>query len=200
MKKFISIFTSIIMTIAVICTGSISAFAESTTKYWEPKPNCQDITPCVNDVEFGGIIDSSYDPSTTEHLFTYKGEGIVTDWEFPLSQEGKDYKIISQTSNSITIKLINENHVLPYINALVDFGKETASTSSDTTQSNTTVWENTSTTETTKQSTSVTAKKTATDINNENFDNNKIIVPYAVIGVIIVITVIGIILIKKQRA
>lgn len=202
MKKFISIFTSIIMTITLILSCSISALAE-TEKYWEPKPDCQDITPCVNDVEFGGEIDSSYNPSTEEHLFTYEGEGVVTGWEFPTSKENTDYEIISQKGNSITIKLINENHELPYINALVDFGE----TESDITQGTADTIENTSTTSekatqtvTEKQSTAVTSETTTADIIESNNTQNKIIVPYAVLGGIIVVTVMGIILIKKHRA
>lgn len=202
MKRFISIFTSIIMTITVILSGSISALAE-TEKYWEPRPNCQDITPCVNDVEFGGEIGSSYDPTTEEHLFTYEGEGVLIGWEFPLSEEEKDYEIISQKGNSITIKLINENHELPYINALVDFGEAT----SDTTQSTAEAVENQSnTTEkatqavTEKQSTDVTSQAAASDTIESNDSQSKIILPYAIIGGIIVVTVMGIILIKKHKA
>ncbi len=205
MKRFISIFTSIIMALTVICTGSISAFAESTTKYWEPRPNCQDTLSCINN-EPGDGIHIDYNKSEGTHTISYDGEGTLTSWEFPTSKENVDYQIISQKGNSITIKLIDENYELPYVNALVDFGETTASAPSDTAQSNTAVQANPSTTtekattETAKQSTSVTAKEAAADINQENYSNNKIIVPYAVTGVIIVITVIGIILIKKHRA
>lgn len=130
MKKIISAFLSLAVILAITALCSFSAFAETTARYWEPRPNCQDVTPCVNGVEFGGEIGSEYNRSTDEHLFTYEGEGTVTGWEFPLSEEGKDYEVTAINGSSISIKLVNENKELPYINALVDFDEESSDVNS----------------------------------------------------------------------
>ena len=125
MKKAISIFISIILLATTILSGSLSAFAENTTKYWEPRPNCQDTIACVNDKEYSDDIKISYNNDSEQFTISYNGKGVVINWEFPLSEENKDYKIVSQSNNTIYIKLINKNQELPYINALVDFGETT---------------------------------------------------------------------------
>ena len=85
MKKISSVFLSLMFIITTISIGSITAFAETTSKYWEPKPGHQDITPYVNGVKFGGEIVDYYDRETGQKTFIYEGEGVVTGWEFPLS-------------------------------------------------------------------------------------------------------------------
>lgn len=85
MKKITSVFLSLMFIITTISIGSITAFAETTSKYWEPKPGHQDITPYVNGVKFGGEIVDYYDRETDQKTFIYEGEGVVTGWEFPLS-------------------------------------------------------------------------------------------------------------------
>ena len=125
MKKAISIFISIILLATTILSGSLAAFAENTTKYWEPRPNCQDTIACVNDKEYSDDIKISYNNDAEQFTISYNCKGVVTNWEFPLSQENKDYKIISQSNNTIYIKLINKTQELPYINAIVDFREST---------------------------------------------------------------------------
>lgn len=124
MKKAISIFISIILSVITIFCVSLSAFAETTTKYWEPRPNAQGAEGYVNSKPTDEIYLEA-DTKTNGSKITYNGDGKLTGWEFPLLEEGKDYEIISRKENSITIKLINKNYELPYINALVDFGETT---------------------------------------------------------------------------
>lgn len=103
MKKAISIFISIILLATTILSGSLSAFAENTTKYWEPRPNCQDTIACVNDKEYSDDIKISYNNDSEQFTISYNGKGVVINWEFPLSEENKDYKIVSQSNNTIYI-------------------------------------------------------------------------------------------------
>lgn len=211
MKKIIYVFASIIVLIAMIGINNFSAFAE-TTKHWEPKPNCQDVTPCVNDIEFGGEIGGTYDSSTGENTFTYESEGTIKGWEFPLLEEGKDYEIISQEGNSITIKLINENHELPYINALVDFGETTTAKSIEQTikqniaDEASTVIEETNenkvnTTEETTLTTKIetTSEAIANDKEESNIKNTNIIIVPCVIVCAICIVLTAIVLTKNRK-
>lgn len=92
-----------------ILSGSLSAFAENTTKYWEPRPNCQDTIACVNDKEYSDDIKISYNNDSEQFIISYNGKGVVINWEFPLSEENKDYKIVSQSNNTIYIKLISNS-------------------------------------------------------------------------------------------
>ena len=188
MKKITSVFLSLMFIITTISIGSITAFAETTSKYWEPLPHCQDFTPCVNDIEFGGVIGSSYDETTGQHTFTYEGEGVVTGWEFPLSQEGKDYEFISQNENHITIKIVNEDNVLPYINAIVDFDETSSQTTQTEQQTEST--SSTSVSKTQETTTNATAEK------NDNLNTVKILIPALAVVCIAVIVIIAI---KKHK-
>ena len=206
MKKAISIFISIILLATTILSGSLSAFAENTTKYWEPRPNCQDTIACVNDKEYSDDIKISYNNDSEQFTISYKG--VVTNWEFPLSQENKDYKVISQSNNTIYIKLINKTQELPYINAIVDFRESTTTQPTGQTGNNSTAESNkteektseiittditgTAKTEATSQSTTNAGKET----DNKN-RNQKII---SVIIVCITVFVLAeVILNKKSR-
>ena len=207
MKKAISIFISIILLATTILSGSLSAFAENTTKYWEPRPNCQDTIACVNDKEYSDDIKISYNNDSEQFTISYNGKGVVTNWEFPLSQENKDYKIISQSNNTIYIKLINKTQELPYINAIVDFRESTTTQPTGQTGNNSTAESNkteektseiitditgTAKTEATSQSTTNAGKET----DNKN-RNQKII---SVIIVCITVFVLAeVILNKKSR-
>lgn len=208
MKKAISIFISIILLATTILSGSLSAFAENTTKYWEPRHNCQDTIACVNDKEYSDDIKISYNNDSEQFTISYNGKGVVTNWEFPLSQENKDYKIISQSNNTIYIKLINKTQELPYINAIVDFRESTTTQPTGQTGNNSTAESNkteektseiittditgTAKTEATSQSTTNAGKET----DNKN-RNQKII---SVIIVCITVFVLAeVILNKKSR-
>lgn len=190
MKKIASVFLSLMFIITTISIGSITAFAEPTSKYWEPKPGHQDVTPCVNGVEFGGEIGDYYDRETGQITFTYEGEGVVTGWEFPLSQEGKDYEIISQEGNKITFVFTeaNKNHEMPYVNVLVDFD-ETSSQATQTEQQ-TESTSSASVSETQETTTNATAEK------NDNLNTVKILIPALAVVCIVVIVIIAI---KKHK-
>ena len=134
--------------------------------------------------------------------------GVVINWEFPLSEENKDYKIVSQSNNTIYIKLINKNQELPYINALVDFGETTTlknktksgeQTSKQSKENR--INESSTTKEKTSETTIPTTQKTNTTIQNHtntpinniqpdsnNQNTNKIIIP-CIIGVCILIII-----------
>ena len=208
MKKAISIFISIILLATTILSGSLSAFAENTTKYWEPRPNCQDTIACVNDKEYSDDIKISYNNDSEQFTISYNGKGVVINWEFPLSEENKDYKIVSQSNNTIYIKLINKTQELPYINAIVDFRESTTTQSTGQTGNNSTAESNkteektseiittditgTAKTEATSQSTTNAGKET------DNKSRNQIIIS-AIIVCIIVFVLAEIILNKKSR-
>lgn len=206
MKKAISIFISIILLATTILSGSLSAFAE-TTKYWEPRPNCQDTIACVNDKEYSDDIKMSYNNDSEQFAISYNGKGVVTNWEFPLSQENKDYKIISQSNNTIYIKLINKTQELPYINAIVDFRESTTTQPTGQTGNNSTAESNkteektseiittditgTAKTEATSQSTTNAGKET------DNKNRNQIII--SVIIVCIIVFVLAEVILNKKR-
>lgn len=197
MKKTISIFVSIILSVITIFCVSLSAFAETTTKYWEPRPDAQSALSYVNG-EIGGNIYVEADPQTGGCKITYDDNGRLIGWEFPLLEEGKDYKIISQSDNSITIKLMNENHELPYINALVEFNETTASAKSAEYNSQITA---TKQEDTTQKTNTTIQNHTNTPINNiqpesNNKNTNKIIIP-CIIGVCILIIIF--IITKKHK-
>lgn len=197
MKKTISIFVSIILSVITIFCVSLSAFAETTTKYWEPRPDAQSALSYVNG-EIGGNIYVEADPQTGGCKITYDDNGRLIGWEFPLLEEGKDYKIISQSDNSITIKLMNENHELPYINALVEFNETTSSAKSAEYNSQITA---TKQEDTTQKTNTTIQNHTNTPINNiqpesNNKNTNKIIIP-CIIGVCILIIIF--IITKKHK-
>lgn len=136
MKKLITTFLSFLFTVLAVLSVCQVSFAETSTRYWEPRPNAQDALGCVNG-EASAHIYTEADPETGGCKITCDAEGTLIGWEFPLLEEGKDYKIISQNGNSIIIKLLSENHELPYINALVDFGGQSDVQSENNTENTT---------------------------------------------------------------
>ena len=137
----------------------------------------------------------------------YKGDGVVTEWEFPLSQNGKDYKPVSQGKNSITIVLLNQDKVLPYVNAIVSRG---ASSTVHSTTQKTTVSKKTTETDNTSSSTVKTSnEESQTTVNAPQSEqsndkelsnignNNKFTVYLIVICTVCVAAVVGI-MIKRH--
>lgn len=114
MKKTLSLILSILLMISAISAPAF-AFAQSTE--WLPRENPQDVLTFVNGEENYDIYTEA-DSKSGGIKITYKGDGVVTEWEFPLSQNGKDYKPVSQGKNSITIVLLNQDKVLPYVTQL----------------------------------------------------------------------------------
>lgn len=124
MKKSLSILLLILTLITTAYCCTFCAFAESTTKYWEPKHGFQDSAGYVNG-EISDNISSQAVPDTDYCKITYGGTGRLIKWEFPTLTENKDYTVISEDSSSITVLWTNEDKDAPYINAIVDFGNET---------------------------------------------------------------------------
>ncbi len=124
MKKALSILLSILTLITAAYCCTFCAFAETTTKYWEPMHGFQDSAGYVNG-ELSDNISSQAVPDTDYSKITYSGTGRLIKWEFPTLTENKDYTVISEDSSSITVLWTNEDKGAPYINAIVDFGNET---------------------------------------------------------------------------
>lgn len=129
MKKIISILIAFAVVLSAISISTISAFAETTTKYWEPISDPQGVAGYVNGEYNGDAIYMAADTENDATRIEYSGEGKVKGWEFPTLTEGKDYKIISQYDNIIIVKF---SVGCPYINALVDFGNVTVTEVSKT--------------------------------------------------------------------
>ncbi len=197
MKKILSALIPMLTLISILVSNKIFAFAE-TTKYWEPRPNCQDTIACVNDKEYSDDIKMSYNNDSEQFAISYNGKGVVTNWEFPLSQ----------SNNTIYIKLINKTQELPYINAIVDFRESTTTQSTGQTGNNSTAESNkteektseiittditgTAKTEATSQSTTNAGKET------DNKNRNQIIIS-VIIVCITVFVLAEVILNKKSR-
>ena len=138
----------------MISAISAPAFAFAQSTEWLPRENPQDVLTFVNGEENYDIYTEA-DIKSGGIKITYKGDGVVTEWEFPLSQNGKDYKPVSQGKNSITIVLLNQDKVLPYVNAIVSRG---ASSTVHSTTQKTTVSKRTTETDSTSSSTVKTSK------------------------------------------
>lgn len=205
-EKILTAFIALLTLISIIVSANIFAFAE-TTKHWEPRHDCQDTIACVNDKEYSDDIKMSYNNDSEQFTISYNGKGVVTNWEFPLSEENKDYKIVSQSNNTIYIKLINKNQELPYINAIVDFKETTAAQSARQTGNNSTAESNTAeekTSETITSDITDTAKTETASQSNANTDKeisnkstNKIILLCVILCIAIFILIE--VLLKKKR-
>ena len=182
MKKTVTVILSLAILIATVSMFSLSAFAETTSKYWEPRPGAQDAESYVNGESFGEIY-SEADPESGGTKITYGGSGKLIDWEFPLLEEGKDYEIVTQKGNSITIKLLTESHELPYINALVNF-------------------ENESTSKTNNAEVNSENQNKGNNITDKSPDKstNKKVIAYSCIGVCVIACITAGIVLKKKKS
>lgn len=199
MKKTLSILLTLLTLISVAYGCTFFAFAETTTKYWEPRPNCQDSLGCVNGEPADGI-GSDYNAEFNTHTYYYYGFGKFIRWEFPTLTEGKDYEIIAQNNgNSITVEFKNEENIPPYINAIVDFDEDTASAQKETTAK----------TEAAAKA-ETTAKMTATEITTETitaetaensgaFSAGKPIIIGSIVAIILCSAIIAV-FVKKKTA
>lgn len=131
MKKTIGTILAVLCLAAALLLGSGTAFAQ-TAGQWTPREHPQDTIGCVNGAQSDEII-AQADRDLGGCKFTYRGKGKLTGWEVPLLEEGKDYKILSQSGRSITIAALDEEGCLPYINAKVQQPSAVASTSAVTT-------------------------------------------------------------------
>ena len=128
MKKIIGKILAVLCLTAALLLGSGTAFAQ-TAGQWTPREHPQDTIGCVNGAQSDEIIARDLGGCK----FTYRGKGKLTGWEVPLLEEGKDYKILSQSGRSITIAALNAEGCLPYINAKVQQPSAVASTAAVTT-------------------------------------------------------------------
>lgn len=93
---------------------------------WQTALYVQDVTPYVNGLRYYGEaydVYNEYSEAADSLKYTYSGKGSVVDWELPNLTEGVNYEVLKKEGNSITIKLINGQKEIPYLNAFVDFGK-----------------------------------------------------------------------------
>lgn len=196
MKKALSILLTLITLISVAYGCSLCAFAETTTKYWEPRPNFQDSLSCING-EPGDGIGSDYNAEFNTHTYYYYGFGKFIRWEFPTLTEGKDYEIIAQNNgNSITVEFKNEENGPPYINAVVDFSDETASAQKETTAKT----ETTAKAETTTLQTTAEITTTETAEYSDIFSANKPVIIGGVVAIILCSAIIAVFAKKKTAS
>lgn len=199
MKKTLSLILSIFLMISAV---SVPAFVFAQSIKWLPRENPQDTLTFVNGKENYDIYTESDNDSGGIRI-TYKGEGIVNKWEFPLSHADTDYNVVSQGKNTITIVLLNQDKVLPYVNAIVSSG--TNSTAHSTTQKPT-VSKITTETDNTSSSTMKTSNKESqttvsvpqSEPSNEKelsiIGNNKLTVLLIIVCTVCVAAVIGIVI------
>ncbi|MDE6111285.1 MAG: hypothetical protein K2F65_05150 [Eubacterium sp.] len=159
MKKIVSVFIAFVMMFSTMCVCAVPALA---SEQWEPRPYAQDTLGCVNGEP--GDIFSDYNASLKEITYSYNGDGTVTDWELPLLKEGEDFEIVSKEANTFTIKKLDDEVVIPYVNAVVDFQQnEIISDNTDVTASlNNSETENDSVSKDTKALDTVNADETLT--------------------------------------
>lgn len=126
MKKILSILLAAMLAFSALGATSVMAYAASNTVR-SPESTTRD-----NDKigQVNGKVSDDVDFETdakdpTKITFTYTGSGDLNDWTFPGMTEGKDYKIVSQDGNTITIQLINDYEGEVIGNAQVTFTSET---------------------------------------------------------------------------
>lgn len=90
---------------------------------WQTALYVQDITVYVNGLRNFGEIHNEFGEVADSLKYTYSGKGSVVDWELPNLTEGVHYEVLKKEGNSITLKLINGQNEIPYLNVFVDFGK-----------------------------------------------------------------------------
>ena len=109
MKKFLSIILSVIMVFSVGLASTSVAMAKtySTIKV---EVNGKPSTDVTYDVDKS---------NSNKVSFKYNGDGELLGWEFPNMTEGKDYTIISEEGNTITILVSEDYDGIVTANAIV---------------------------------------------------------------------------------
>ena len=199
MKKTLSLILSIFLMIYAV---SVPAFVFAQSIEWLPRENPQDTLTFVNGKENYDIYTESDNDSGGIRI-TYKGEGIVNEWEFPLSHADTDYNVVSQGKNTITIVLLNQDKVLPYVNAIVLSGANStahSTTQKPTVSKITTETDNTisSTMKTSNKESQTTVSVPQSELSNEKelsiIGNNKLTVLLIIVCTVCVAAVIGIVI------
>lgn len=117
MKKLLSILIAAVMAFSVATITTISALAAPSVSSPVTTPVVLTIVGQVNGKDSRDVNYSEKDGQVT---FTYVGNGVLKGWEFPGLVEGKDYTIVGEYGNYITIKLIGDVKNVTG-NAIVEF-------------------------------------------------------------------------------
>lgn len=124
MRKVLSVILSLVMILSVGAM-SVSAFAADVAS--PGKEDTQDkitgVTVTVNGKTTKDIT-VDRDGNSRVITFTYDGDGKLIGWEFPGMTEGKDYKIIEQKDNYITIEVSEDYEGEVIANAIVEDEEE----------------------------------------------------------------------------
>lgn len=112
MKKLISVFVAAIMAFSVVCVNVV-AFAEPTTVLSPSGTTKAPFKPADPTTNGSGQKPTyTVDPSDPNHItfVAYPLEGETVKWIFPEGAvEGKDYILIKTGTNTIEIRVINED-------------------------------------------------------------------------------------------
>lgn len=146
MKKLLSIILSLVMLVSVGAL-SVPVFAEvGSIETTEPVTKNK-IIPQVNGENTSDVTFEWISENPKQIKFTYTGDGTLENWDFGDLVEGKDYRVIDQGDNTITIELLDTSFNGDIIaNAIVEDEEEEEETTKKAT--------------TTKQNTSSTSPKT----------------------------------------
>jgi len=104
MKKLVSILLSVLMVVAV-CAMSVSAFALDPVVSPSRDKDINIITE-VNGKPSKDVTVEQDKDNPRVYTFTYTGKGDFKRWEFPGSEEGKHYRIISKDGKTITVEIL----------------------------------------------------------------------------------------------
>ena len=124
MKKVLSVILSLVMVLSV---GALSVSAIAAPVASPGKPDTGDkITGITTEVNGKTSKEVEVDRDGTSRVitFTYTGDGKLIGWEFPGMKEGKDYKIIEQKDNYITIEVSEDYEGEVIANAIVEDEEE----------------------------------------------------------------------------
>lgn len=132
MKKVLSIVLSVVMLISVGVL-SVTAFAADVAS-----PGKDDTTDKITgiSVQVNGKTskDITVDRDGTSRVitFTYDGDGNLVGWEFPGMTEGKDYTIVEEKDNYITIEVSEDYEGEVIANAIIEDEEEETTKKSST--------------------------------------------------------------------
>jgi hypothetical protein len=119
MKKIVSIILAVAMVLALSLTA-FTALAAVESPGKDDKDGITKITVQVNGKDTTEVEYERDEDNKRIITFTYTGDGDLQGWEFPGMEEGKDYVIVSQDGDTITIE-VSEDYVGEVIaNAIVD--------------------------------------------------------------------------------
>ena len=118
MKKLVSILLSVLMVVAV-CAMSVSAFALDPVVSPSRDKDITIITE-VNGKPSKDVTSEQDKDNPRVYTFTYTGKGNFVRWEFPGSEEGKQYKIISKDGKTITVEILEGWYGDFTVNAIVE--------------------------------------------------------------------------------